>query len=380
MNISKEVRSAILDYLITREAPLSGQLGLVDFLGRTWDLSSMPSTDGRFPTAAGDIWKHMEMNNDWTLHYLLYSYLDLGGSEDEQFIKFLESCVHPTVLSEREQVEELVSYFNEALRGDGYVLQIVSQLSGKPVYKVVQSNKSGVNGTVKNLIFAADRFKPEIILQDAINNDIKIVRNQQYCLVYDRPLPERGLLWKDLVVWWREHPGNERLDETALKNNLYDRLMLSMTKSPPEKLLFHTYMHHFTRELGDALPALIPQVYLHYDPYTIKQLAEGKPRLPRQRMDFLLLFSNQVRVVIEVDGQQHYAEKNGDASPRLYAEMVAEDRRLRLAGYEIYRFGGYELQAPQGPQTVIEFFRVLFQSHSIYQAGNRESKELFDPF
>jgi AbiJ N-terminal domain 3 len=381
MDISKEARRTILDYLITRgEASLSGQLDLVDFLGRTRDLSSMPSTDARFKTAAGDICKHMVMNDDWSLHYLLYSYLDLGDCDDEQFIRFLENCVHPTVLSERERVEELVSYFNETLRGDGYVLQIVSQLCGKPVYKVVQSDKGGVNGTVKNLIFAADRFKPEIILQDAINNDIEIVRNQQYCLVYNRPLLERGLLWKDLVAWWREQPGNERLDKTALENRLYDRLILSVTKSAPERLLFRTYMHHFPRELGDALPALVPQVYLHYDPYTIKQLAGGKPRLMRQRMDFLLLFSNQVRVVIEVDGQQHYAEKNGNASPRLYAEMVAEDRRLRLAGYEIYRFGGYELQAPHGPPIVIEFFRALFQRHLVYPAENRESEELFDPF
>ncbi|MGW2892953.1 hypothetical protein ACWDDN_48215 [Streptomyces griseoruber] len=36
------------------------------------------------------------------------------------------------------------------------------------------------------------------------------------------------------------------------------------------------------------------------------------------------------------------------AVPRLYTEMVAEDRRLRLAGYEIYRFGGWEHQrAPE---------------------------------
>jgi hypothetical protein len=59
-------------------------------------------------------------------------------------------------------------------------------------------------------------------------------------------------------------------------------------------------------------------------------------------MDFLILFSSRHRVVLEVDRKQHYA--NGDtASPALYSEMVSEDRRLRLAGYEVYRFGGAEL-------------------------------------
>jgi very-short-patch-repair endonuclease len=77
-------------------------------------------------------------------------------------------------------------------------------------------------------------------------------------------------------------------------------------------------------------------------------------------MDFLLLLPGRQRVVIEVDGKQHYAE--GDAaSPRLYGEMVAEDRRLRLRGYEVYRFGGYELVADGTPQPgAVEKLRAFF--------------------
>jgi hypothetical protein len=41
-------------------------------------------------------------------------------------------------------------------------------------------------------------------------------------------------------------------------------------------------------------------------------------------MDFLLLFSNHIRVVLEVDGQQHYSV-DGKASPQLYTEMVVVD-------------------------------------------------------
>lgn len=377
MTISRETRATIIDYLITREAPLSGQLDLVEFLGRIWDLSALPSTDGRFQTAAQDIWKHMVMNNDWSLHYLLYTYLDLTGCEDEQFIKFLANCVHPTVLPTREPVEELVRFFNDALRRDGYLLQAASQLSGKPVYQVKRQNRSGVQGTVKNLIFAANGPKPEIVLRDAVNNDIQIVRNEQYCLVYDRHLPERGLLWKDLVAWWQAHPGNGRIDERTLENSLYRRLASSLCDSPPEQLFFRTYMHHFRKMFGDYQPALIPQVYLHYDPYTIKLLTDGNKRLPRQRMDFLLLFSNQGRVVIEIDGKHHYAI-NDQASPRLYAEMVAEDRTLRFAGYEIYRFGGYELQRPEDAQVVIAFFNALFQRHSIQPPGHEAHDKLHD--
>lgn len=48
------------------------------------------------------------------------------------------------------------------------------------------------------------------------------------------------------------------------------------------------------------------------------------------------------RVVLEVDGKQNYA--TGDiASPKLYGEVVADDRALRLSRYDMFRFGGWEL-------------------------------------
>ncbi|BCL40299.1 DUF559 domain-containing protein [Nostoc sp. MS1] len=85
---------------------------------------------------------------------------------------------------------------------------------------------------------------------------------------------------------------------------------------------------------------------------------KGTQAFTTAKNGFLLLFSNSKRVVIEVDGRQHYAE--GDtASPRKYAEMVAEDRRLRLLGYEVYRFSGYELDETNGQKEVRDFFEKL---------------------
>jgi very-short-patch-repair endonuclease len=72
-----------------------------------------------------------------------------------------------------------------------------------------------------------------------------------------------------------------------------------------------------------------------------------------------MLLAGGKRAVIEVDGKQHYADSDGKANPRLYSEMVAEDRRLRLSGYEVYRFGGYELSVSTAEETVVEFFRRL---------------------
>ncbi|MES4892807.1 hypothetical protein [Streptomyces sp. NPDC096012] len=79
-----------------------------------------------------------------------------------------------------------------------------------------------------------------------------------------------------------------------------------------------------------------------------------------------------LRVVIEVDGVQHYGipnppDKEGrvtrTAMPRLYAKRVAEDRRLRLAGYATYRFGGWGLSRPHAWQLVQDFFTKLLVRH-----------------
>ena len=137
------------------------------------------------------------------------------------------------------------------------------------------------------------------------------------------------------------------------ERDLYRRLGESLS-SEPERRFFRLYFETLRNDLGERLPAIIPQVYLHYDPYTLRELPANGSALARQRMDFLFLLPYRQRVVIELDGQQHYA--NGDtASPRLYAEMAAEDRKLRLQGYELYRFGGYELMASNWRETVAGF-------------------------
>ena len=60
--------------------------------------------------------------------------------------------------------------------------------------------------------------------------------------------------------------------------------------------------------------------------------------------------------VIEVDGKQPYAA--GElAEPRLYSEMVSEDRRQRLRGYVVYRFGGHELMQPDTDDMLRTFFK-----------------------
>jgi very-short-patch-repair endonuclease len=227
----------------------------------------------------------------------------------------------------------------------------------------------GVDGELKNLIFAADGPKPRIVLRDAINNVIEIVEHAQHCLVYDQPLDESGLTWQKLTVWWAEQDSLPSGDERRHASALYGRLARSLA-SDAERMLFRTYCGLYAREGGFDLPALIPQVYLHYDPYTRQQLGNREGPLERQRMDFLLLMSRRSRIVLEVDGRHHYADETGRADPARYGRLVAEDRALHLAGYEVYRFGGHEFTSADASVTLVSFFEQLLSRHG-HQPGDR---------
>lgn len=231
---------------------------------------------------------------------------------------------------------------------------------GEVVAAFDAENNSCRTYSVKNLIFAADGPKPEIVLRDAVTNDIEIVKNAEFCLVYDRPVIDGTLSWRQLIAWWAEgHPGES---EREIGLDLYDRLR--STVSDAERVILDAYAGLY-REHGYGIPALIPQVYLHYDPYTAKQRGKAGP-LDRQRMDFLLLLPNHGRAVIELDGIQHYADEKRVGSPRLYAAMVSADRRLKLAGYDVYRFGGYEIRDKEAATVVLrEFFEELLRNHDV---------------
>ncbi|WP_433530971.1 hypothetical protein ACQPYA_02245 [Micromonospora sp. CA-263727] len=236
---------------------------------------------------------------------------------------------------------------------------------------VNRAGARGVVGDFKNLIFAADGPKPELVLRDAVNNVIEIVKHGEHCLVYDRPLPADGLSWAALVRWWCEAQGMPPGDELIYPARLLFKRLARSLASEPERRFFRAYHDLHGPHDMDRVPALIPQVYLHYDPYTQRSRQATPGPLPRQRMDFLMLLPQDQRIVIEIDGKQHYADETGRAQPRLYAEMVSADRLLRLAGYEMYRFGGYELCQDQrsADEVVAAFFRDLFDRHSINPAA-----------
>ena len=356
-NISNITRDKILKKL-NEIGKLEGKLEIVEFLDRVFNIKSMPSEENEFDTFEYDVIRHMRCNDDWDYYYLLKEKMNLLYVSDKVFINFLEQIVHPYIRKEEDK-KQYVNEINKNLAKDGYELVSDDVVSGETIYKVRKTVESGVTGQVKNLIFASDGPKPEIIFSDLLNNDIKIVKNKEHCLIYCNPIGRAGLRWGKLVEWW-EIQGKSKDNTMNVEQSLYKRLEKSLTNEI-ERKIFYTYYKEFKPKLQNELPVLIPQVYLHYDPLTIKQL-RGEKRLIHQRMDFLMLISDRDRIVIELDGKQHYSD--GDfSSPKKYSEMVAADRKLTLNGYKIFRFGGYELKGEDNSEIIKAFFNELLENY-----------------
>ncbi|MYX12442.1 hypothetical protein GTY67_03220 [Streptomyces sp. SID8374] len=221
----------------------------------------------------------------------------------------------------------------------------------------------GVDGTLKNIVFASTGYKPEIIMSEMIDGAIEIVEHADTCLVYNRPLTDAGLTWGELVDWWREQNNMADADDRTVALSLHERLKRSLG-SEAERYLFYAFVSRYAEPDAMSQPALLPQVYVHFDPLTERQrqFLKKPRRLARERMDFLLLLPGGVRIVIEVDGKHHYAREvprgsdNWEVAADLYSEMVAEDRALRLKGYEVFRFGGKEILAARENLAFIRQF------------------------
>jgi very-short-patch-repair endonuclease len=301
--------------------------------------------------------RHVFRNDDWSA-VELFERLKVFEAGDARFAAFLEGMVHPRVLPDEEAQRRLVGVFNRHLRAVSVEMCEVGSEEGYPVFEVV-SGRGARGRRPKNVIFGSSA-KPDLRLLDAIDNDVEAVDSPQV-LVYDRPVGAEGLRWCDLQSWWQETQGLEEGEEA--KRTLYARLRSCLAESsPPQRLLFDLYHQIHGAQMPER-PALLPEVWRHWDPKTV--LARGKHALVGHRMDFLLLLPHGRRVVFEVDGAHHYST-DGRPDPGRYAQQVAEDRQLKLHGYEVYRFGGAELAEKATARTLLEqFLADLWQYHEL---------------
>jgi len=333
-----------------------------DLLDRLWVLDD----DDPFAVFGGadhslraGIQQHVYRNpEDWSAEDL-FDKLGAFDASDRRFAFFLEGLASSDVRPDEAAQRRFVQTVNAPLSGCGVEMRESGTEGGYPVFAIVSTHQA-VKGRPKNLIFASPA-KPDLRFRDAVNNDVEIVTNADKVLVYDRPINSDGLRWRDLQSWWSEIKGIPN-DDNA-KKTLYRRLYDSLPKnSPPQSQVFKAFYRGFSSAVPD-LPALLPEVWLHWDAKTVRE--RGPHALLRFRMDFLLLLPQGVRVVLEVDGKHHYARDDGMADSTRYATMMAADRELKLAGYHVFHFGAAELQGNAGDTIVKEFFAALFKRYGV---------------
>jgi hypothetical protein len=126
-----------MDSLVADRVNWTGRLEEPAFLGRIWDLTEIRSTDSRYSDAAGDIYQH-RINNpqDWDDDWIFYDdRFDLAGCPDETFVRFLAEMVHPLVRQDEEEVEQLLSLFNECLEEDDWEIVATKRRRSGPIYE-----------------------------------------------------------------------------------------------------------------------------------------------------------------------------------------------------------------------------------------------------
>ncbi|MDT0307301.1 hypothetical protein RM780_10035 [Streptomyces sp. DSM 44917] len=332
-------------------------------LDRLWVLDNDPFASvltGRPAGLGARIDQHVFRNpGDWETEYL---FEQLGAIEagDARFIRFLEGLVSPEVMPDEPAQRRIVETINECLRVVAAELRETGTEDGYPVFRVVASGLAHARRP-KNLIFAS-LAKPDLRFRSAVDNDVEIVGNADKVLVYDRPISADGIRWRDLQAWWRET--HQLPSDVEAKATLYNRLGECLPRSsPPQRNLWELY-HAIHGPAVPDLPALLPEVWLHWDPKTVR--SRGRDALFNQRMDFLLLLPHGQRIVLEVDGAQHYSTPDGRANTAEYAATVRADRDLKLSGYEVFRFGATELIGRDDARSLLQqFFTELFRRFDV---------------
>jgi len=133
--ITQITRKDLFDAMTVEGVSWPGSMEETEFLGRLYDLDSLPSHDSRFKGAAGDIWQHRVNNFDWDANWVYGdSRFQLTHGDDEILLRFLAETVHPVVRSDVTESKRLVQLYNEYLRRDGFEIAEKTRISGKPVY------------------------------------------------------------------------------------------------------------------------------------------------------------------------------------------------------------------------------------------------------
>ena len=143
--ITEVTRRDIIDHIVVGKIDWAGALSPADFLGRLYDLASLPSKDPRFRSAHGDINMHTVNFQDWDLGWVFDdNRFGIRWITDSEFLRFLCETLHPVVRPDPEQAGQLAAQLNTFLARDGWELFEEDELSGRPIFGGRRSGQRAV--------------------------------------------------------------------------------------------------------------------------------------------------------------------------------------------------------------------------------------------
>jgi hypothetical protein len=145
--ITARTRSDLIDWLSSGPHHWAGAENEDAFLGRLFDLRSLPTTDSRrtqYPTAAEDIWQHRVNNSDWADDWVFTDpRFNIRHDSDERFLNFIVATVQVRVREDPEAAAELIQIYNASLQADGFEIVETRRVGGLVYYGYQRT--SGMN-------------------------------------------------------------------------------------------------------------------------------------------------------------------------------------------------------------------------------------------
>ena len=200
-------------------------------------------------------------------------------------------------------------------------------------------------------IFYACQYKPELITQaDGFMADKK-----NCSLDYRGPFSHTGITWDNVLDYFM----SKEITLWDLSDR-YDKAIAPRC----EKLFYEAYTKQFINtgfEISNCEIALLPQVYVNWDPYTKEQRGY---KLVNQRVDFLWYGPNHFPLIIEIDGPSHWE------FPDEYCVQCRTDRDLMDLGFHIRRFTNDEILSWHNHGELEKEVKSLFSGY-LLQAKNK---------
>jgi len=134
--ITDVTRQHVADEMQIAKLWYHGRLNEPDFLGRIFNLKSLPSRyDDRWDNAYDDIYQHTVNNSDYEEGWIYTDpRINLLHCDDEIYLKFLSTTIHPIIRSNQEEVSALLELYNKNLNADGFEIAQSDEISGKHVF------------------------------------------------------------------------------------------------------------------------------------------------------------------------------------------------------------------------------------------------------